>query len=65
MKLTKRTRLLIVLSVAWVVGWAIGLEITMPYSDWDEDFKGVVFVLFGLLPAIVPWAIAWILQAKN
>ncbi len=67
---SRKTRLFIVLSVAWVAAWAIGIELLNP-GDWENGLKYGIesnwlqFILFGVVPVIVPWARAWILQGKK
>ncbi len=61
---SRKTRLFIVLSVVWVVAWAIGIHLDNAGDRWrDDDF--VLFGALGLAPVAIPWAIAWILQGKK
>ncbi len=60
---SRKTRLLIVLSVAWVAAWAAVIYVEVG-RYWDDD-NVAFFVVFGVAPVAIPWAIAWILQGKK
>ena len=53
----RKTKLLTVLSGAWIIGWTVFVN-HMGY--WDQP----IFV-YGLVPVAVPWAIAWVLRGKK
>ena len=61
--ITWATRLLVVLSVLYILGCAISIEPWYkPYYDYDylDDF-----ILVGLVPIVILWGIVWVGSAVN
>ncbi len=59
----RKTRLLTVLSGAWIIGWTVFVNHVIAGGYWDEE--DLTIFVYGLVPVAVPWAIAWVLRGKK
>ncbi len=61
---SRKIRVFIVLSLAWVIGWAVFVNLAIAGQGYSDE-EGLIIFVFGLIPVAILWAIAWILQGKK